>query len=272
MIRPPAVAGTFYPGDSLELQRMIADLVPETKEKRKVRALVAPHAGYVYSGAVAGKTFARAQPAPTYIACGPNHAGMGADFSLMHEGIWQTPLGDVAIDDRLAADIYSQDPVIEPDSLAHQREHSIEVQLPFLQFLADGFAFVPLAVRHYAPDDDFLGLCRRAATAIASAVKGRGDDIVLVASTDFSHYESHEHAAANDRKAIDAILALDAKRLFSAVADNDISMCGFGSVAVVVEAAKALGASKAELVDYKTSGDVTGDKSAVVGYAGIVIE
>lgn len=272
MIRPAAVAGTFYPGDSLELQRMLSDLIPETKEKRKVRALVCPHAGYVYSGAVAGKTFAKAKPAPTYIVAGPNHTGLGPDFSLMHEGIWRTPLGDVAIDDRLAADIYAQDAVIEPDSLAHQREHSIEVQLPFLQFLADGFQFVPLAVRHYAPDDDFLGICQRAGSAIASAVKGRGDDIVLVASTDFSHYESHEQATENDRKAIDAILALDARKLFKAVADNDISMCGFGPVAVVVYAAKTLGAAKAELVDYKTSGDVTGDKSAVVGYAGIVIE
>ncbi|MFH1722969.1 MAG: AmmeMemoRadiSam system protein B, partial [Candidatus Altiarchaeota archaeon] len=134
MIRPPAVAGAFYPGDPLQLQRQLQELIPKVGEKRVCRALICPHAGYVYSGGVAGKVYTHALPADTYIILGPNHTGYGPDFSIMHEGIWRTPLGDAKIDGDLAKEIYSQTSLIEADLLAHRSEHSIEVQLPFIQY------------------------------------------------------------------------------------------------------------------------------------------
>ncbi|MFH1721765.1 MAG: AmmeMemoRadiSam system protein B, partial [Candidatus Altiarchaeota archaeon] len=224
------------------------------------------------SGGVAGQVYAHAMPADTYIILGPNHTGYGPDFSIMHEGIWKTPLGDAKIDSDLAKEIYSQTSLIEADLLAHRNEHSIEVQLPFIQYLNPKFQFVPIAIRHYNPDQAFLRLCKIVAEALTKAIKTRKDKIMLVASTDFSHYEPQNVAEKNDKRAIEAILNLDSKTLFQVVGDYDISMCGFAPVAIVIETAKLLGSKKAILIDYKTSGDITGDKSQVVGYGGLIIE
>jgi AmmeMemoRadiSam system protein B len=226
----------------------------------------------MYSGKVAAEVFARIEPADTYIILGPNHTGMGAEFSVMGDGVWRTPLGDARIDGELAHKIVENSKHLELDDMAHMREHSIEVQLPLIQYLSKSdFMFVPIAVAHYAPNEDYLKVVREIGGAIAKACEGRREKIVVVASSDLTHYEPDATARKKDKLALDAVLALDEEKLLSVVAKNRISMCGFGPASVMLAAAKARGAKKAELVDYMTSGDTTGDKSAVVGYGGVVV-
>lgn len=272
MIRNPAVAGSFYYYDSAMLHRQIDDFVDKKARKENVIGVMSPHAGYIYSGKVAATVYSRVNPADTYVIMGPNHTGMGSDFSIMKDGVWRLPFGDVQIDKNLAMEIIVNSKNLEDDVFAHQHEHSIEVQIPFMQHFSEKFQIVPITIRHYPPNEAFLKMLEDIADAIAKAVKKTRERVVIVASTDLTHYESQETANSNDKAAIDAVLALDEKRLFDEIVKRDISMCGYGPTAVMIIACKKLGAKKAELVSYMTSGDVTKDYRQVVGYGGVIVK
>lgn len=265
MSRKPAVAGQFYPASVAKLTDQVESFIDKTADKEDVLGVVAPHAGYVYSGPVAGAVFSRVIPKKNYIILGPNHTGYGSQFSVMAGGSWAMPNGDAKINEELAQKIISSSKAFEKDADAHVREHSIEVQLPFIQYLGKDFQFVPIVVS--------LAECsvlKKLGKAIAGAVKDIKDDLVIIASSDMTHYESQKEAMAKDQKAIDAMLALDIDGLLGQVSKYDISMCGCAPAAVMISAVKELGATRAELVKYQTSGDTSGDYSAVVGYAGMI--
>ncbi len=271
MIRMPAVAGQFYPYSPDVLLGEIAEFMGEPKQKKSVLGVMVPHAGYMYSGGVAGLVYSQIEPADTYVILGPNHTGLGLRFSLMREGLWKTPLGEVAVDSNLSKEILLKSPLVQEDELAHQREHSIEVQLPFLQYLSEGFMFVPICVGHMPLDDEASKDLEVVGKALASVIKNYGGKTVIVASTDLTHYESQESAKLKDADALEAVLKLDPVKLLKVVSEKNISMCGVLPTAIMLYACKELGASKAELAGYQTSGDVTGDLSQVVGYGGVLV-
>ena len=272
-MRKPAVAGSFYPGSFTGLQRQIEDcfkhplgpgaLPGEGKSaERHILGLVSPHAGYIYSGPVAANGFSRmaAEKKPgTVVIVGPNHRGLGAMVAVGREGPWQTPLGSVEVDVAVGEAIVSAGHWAKWDDLAHSMEHSLEVQVPFLQYIyGPEFKIVPIAMlRQELEIGEDLG------RAIAAALKGK--DGLIIASSDFSHYESQSSAGRKDRMALDAILSLDPARLEETVNSHNISMCGPGPVMAMITACKELGAKKASLLRYATSGDITGDYSQVVG-------
>jgi AmmeMemoRadiSam system protein B len=269
MIRQPAVAGYFYQGTPSRLRDQVERFLVRGEKKIKALGVVCPHAGLVYSGSVAGAVYSRVELPGTFVLIGPNHTGMGAPVSLMTAGQWTTPLGAVTVDEALAAAIRSRSSRIRDDTIAHLREHSLEVQLPFIQQLREKSKIVPIQML-----DTRLETCVDLGQAIAEAVKAReggGSDVLIVASSDMSHYVSAGEAKRKDGMAIDRILALDARGLYQTVQDEDISMCGFGPVTAMLTACTALGATKAELVKYANSGEVSGDHEQVVGYAGIVV-
>ena len=275
-VRRPWVAGSFYPGDPEGLRRSIEEcfrhrLGPGALPRRgvghrRIAALISPHAGYIYSGPAAAHGYYQlaldGKPS-TFIILGPNHTGLGSPVAMMSEGGWETPLGVVEIDGELAQAIFKASDIIDIDEMAHLREHSIEVQLPFLQYIyGSDFRFIPICM---GLQD--LETSRAVGRAIAEASRGR--DVVIIASTDFSHYEPKSRAERNDRRVIEAILNLDEEGVQGAVRRYGVSMCGYGPVSAAITAAKMLGANSAELLTYYTSGDITGDYSAVVGYASI---
>lgn len=268
MVRNPVVAGQFYPGSKEALKRDVGALIDANADKKNVIGAVSPHAGYAYSGKVAGATLSLIKPKRTYIILGPNHTGLGANFAIDTNEAWNTLLGSVRIDSHLADRIEKDCPYIKYDGAAHEHEHSIEVQLPFLQILQKDFAIVPICAAYADP-----GAYGEIGAAIAASVKGlRAEkDVAIIASSDMTHYESASSAKEKDSAAIGAILRLDEKSLIRKVAEMDISMCGYAPAAIMLAAAKELGAKSARLVDYRTSGDATGDYSSVVGYAGIII-
>jgi MEMO1 family protein len=265
MIRKPAVAGQFYPGDPDKLKEMLNDMVDPAIEKKKAFGIISPHAGFVYSGRVAGAVFSSVFLPEKYIILGPNHAGAGALFSLYEEGFWETPLGNVPINEDLAEVLKKNSDLFETDQASHVYEHSLEVQIPFIQYFKKDFSIVPVTVSPYATLDQLKELGKAIAKSISS------EDILLVASTDMSHYISQEQAKEKDFSAIERILNLDPEGLFQVVKQKHISMCGFQPTIVVLTTAKLLGADKGELIKYQTSGDVSGDYQEVVGYAGIRI-
>jgi AmmeMemoRadiSam system protein B/AmmeMemoRadiSam system protein A len=265
MTREPVVAGSFYPGSAKELRALIKTMVDELTVKEEVIGYYAPHAGYIYSGPVVGAVVSRVKPADTYIIMGPSHTGMGAPFSIMTEGSWRTPLGEVEIDSVLGKKILAGSNYLKEDTLAHVGEHAIEVQLPFIQYFKHDFKLVPIILQHATG-----AIYKNIGKAIASTIKESGKQVVMVASGDMTHYESQKSARAKDMQAIEAILRLDAEELLSRVHEINISMCGYAPASVLIFAAKELGAEKVELVKYQTSGDTTGDFSSVVGYAGIL--
>jgi AmmeMemoRadiSam system protein B/AmmeMemoRadiSam system protein A len=267
MIRQPVVAGQFYPASASQLKTMIEKMVEEEAEKQEVIGLVSPHAGYVYSGPVAGAAISRVRFKDTFIILGPNHTGRGKPLSIMSEGKWQTPLGDVEIDSELARHLLSITRHLQEDDSAHVFEHSIEVQLPFLQYFRPDVRIVPI-ILSFASIDAYKEIGKE----IARAIGETGREAVIMASSDMTHYEPHDVAARKDQQAIDAILRLDEDELFRRVEQHNISMCAYGPVACLITAAKELGATGAELVKYQTSGDTSGDYSAVVGYAGVIIK
>jgi AmmeMemoRadiSam system protein B len=266
MTREPAVAGQFYPGTAASLKKTVGELVEKDAKRLAAVAVVSPHAGFVYSGAVAGAVFSRIILPDTYIIMGPNHTGSGRPYSVIKDGSWKTPLGEVGIDAQLAAGCLRHSKFLQDDVRAHAFEHSVEVQLPFIQFFKENFKFVPVVLSH-ADFDIYTDI----ANAIAETIKESGKQALLVASSDMTHYEPQKTAAAKDREAINAVLALDEKRLLKKIDDLDISMCGYAPTVVAIMAAKMLGAKTAQLVKYQTSGEVSGDYSSVVGYAGIII-
>jgi MEMO1 family protein len=275
-VRTPAVAGRFYPGRASELLRDVREYTSQGEKATaagRVAAIgcVAPHAGYVYSGGVAGAVYARMHvPERCVILC-PNHTGKGRPLAVMTNTTWQTPLGEVAADADLGARLLHRFPALEEDSTAHRSEHAIEVQLPFLQTLQPNLRIVPIAVG----TSDFHalgGLGEALADVIAAAEEEGKRKVLIIASSDMNHYESDAVTRVKDRKAIDRVLAMDARGLWEVVINEDISMCGFGPTVAMLTAAKLLGATSATLVKYATSGEVSGDYEAVVGYAGIVVE
>ena len=267
MIREPVVSGQFYPSSPEELKAMIRGMVEEKVTKEDVIGYYAPHAGYIYSGPVVGATISRVNLKDTFVIMGPSHTGMGAPFSIMTEGTWCTPLGDVEIDAELAKAILSNSSYLKEDRSAHLQEHSIEVQLPFIQYFKADIKFVPIILSHTN-----ASVYRSIGRAIAKAIKDSGKEVVIAASGDMNHYESQKITHTKDRQAIESILKLEAGELLERVRDFNISMCGYGTVASLIYAAKEFGSVRTELVKYQTSGDITRDYSSVVGYAGILIK
>lgn len=267
MKRQPYVSGQFYPARARELRDMIAGMVDPSAARDKAIAVMSPHAGYIYSGPVAGAVFSSVDLPETFVVLGPAHRPISSVFAMQGEGSWSTPLGEAAIAADLAAAIRSRSTLIEESAADHLMEHSLEVQIPFIQYFRPGASIVPVCVSWEAGFQDLEELGR----ALAAGIREDPRDVLIVASTDMSHYVSRETAREMDGLAIDRVLALDARGLYETVRRNNISMCGFKPVAAALVAAKSLGARKGELVRYGTSGDVTGDDREVVGYAGIKI-
>ncbi|MFC1674900.1 AmmeMemoRadiSam system protein B [Candidatus Omnitrophota bacterium] len=267
-VRMPVVAGQFYPGTAAELTKQIESFVDKKVKKRDCIGCILPHAGYIYSGAVAAKTLSRVIVKERAVLLGPNHTGCGAPFSIMTSGVWRTPLGEVKIDEELAAGICEKSTRLESDAIAHLEEHALEVELPLLQFFKRELRIVPISFR--SQDLDAL---KQTGRAIGEAIKGCGskDSIIIVASSDMTHYEPQQEAEKKDKEAIEAVLDLNEDLLMDKVTSLNISMCGIAPVIALLSAAKVLGAERGELIEYRTSGDATGDKSSVVGYAGITI-
>jgi AmmeMemoRadiSam system protein B len=227
---------------------------------------VVPHAGYIYSGHVAGAVFARLDLPQRCILMCPNHTGMGRPLAIMSSGAWETPLGSVPIDSALAEALKQRFPLLTEDSGAHRAEHAVEVELPFLQTCKPDIIFVPIAL-----GTSRYELLEGLGTAIADVVHAQKERVLIIASSDMNHYENDRVTRVKDSKAIEPILALDPRRLFDVVMNEEISMCGFGPTVAMLTAAKRLGATHSELIKYATSGDVSGDRDMVVGYAGVVV-
>ena len=267
MIRPPAVSGRFYPSDAKELARLVNEYAPAGSAAKIVaRGCVVPHAGWMYSGHVAGAVYAALEIPARCILLGPRHFPRGEAMAILSEGSWQTPLGEARIDLELAAELMHACPRLREDAVAHEREHSLEVQIPFLQQLAPDFQFVPvvLAADRY-PVLEELG------HAVAKVVAAHAERVLVIASTDMNHYESDAVTRAKDERAIARILALDPRGLYDTVRGEGITMCGYAATAAMLVAMRDLGAKDAELVRYATSGDVTGEREEVVGYAGLIV-
>ncbi|MGC9108927.1 MAG: AmmeMemoRadiSam system protein B [Caldimicrobium sp.] len=270
MRRAPAVAGYFYPEERESLLLELKRLVKFSPEKIEALGIVVPHAGYMYSGEVAGKVYGKILPPEVAIIMGPNHTGLGERVSLFDGESFLTPLGEAQIEKRLSELLLAETKLVKKDKWAHLREHSLEVQLPFLQFLTPHIKILPLCLW-----DLDLQEIKELGRALAKAIKiykeETGKKVLIVASSDFSHYEPQKVAQKKDSLAIKEILSLSEENLLRVVFSEKISMCGVIPVSVTLFACKELGAKNTLLVDYKTSGDVTGDYTAVVGYGGIII-
>jgi AmmeMemoRadiSam system protein B len=265
-IRETAVAGAFYPMAAEQLTSQLMDLVVEEETRHELLACISPHAGYVYSGGVAGKLFGHLDLPRRIVVMGPNHTGAGADVAVAPHQKWATPLGLETVDRALGDALLKHYPDARHDDRAHWREHSIEVQLPFLRQRRADIEILPVCLKHLSLDD-----CVRLGDALAKVVAGLGEPVGLVASSDMSHYVPDDVARRLDRMAIDAALDRDPAALYDTVHSHGISMCGVVPATVALVAANKLGATAAHLVDYSTSGDTSGDYSAVVGYAGVCI-
>lgn len=275
-VRYPSHAGTFYADSGKALRRQIEDCflhrfgpgkLPKLKknDRRRLISLISPHAGYIFSGPIAanGYYYAACDGKPTsIIILGPNHTGYGSGISIVTDQIWRLPFGDIEVDSKLAKEIQGSSSYTDIDDQAHRFEHSVEVQLPFLQYIYGSFKFVPICMMMQD-----LTVCRDLGNAIAKVTYDK--NVLIIASTDLTHYEPQEKATKKDQLVIDAILNLDEKALQTVVELNSISMCGYGPATVAMIAAKKLGATKAKLLSYKTSGDIINNGRSVVGYASL---
>ena len=266
MNRLPAVAGRFYPSDPVELAHQVKKYLAIGESKVSALGCVVPHAGYMYSGQVAGAVFSSLKIPARCILIGPRHFPRGESMAILSSGSWRTPLGDAAIDSALAAELVRACPRLREDSVAHEREHSLEVQLPFLQRMANDCRFVPIVL-----GIDRYPLLEELGRAVAKVIQAQEEKILVIASSDMNHYESDAITRVKDNRAIEKILALDPRGLYDDVRNEGISMCGYAATVVMLVAAIELGAKEAKLIRYATSGDVTGDFESVVGYAGIVV-
>ncbi len=270
MLRAPAVAGLFYSASAGELADEVAGCLDGSAQAGLATAAISPHAGLMYSGLVAGSVYSRLTLPRTVILVGPNHTGVGPPVSVYPEGAWQMPGGAVSIDRDLAQRVLDECPQAEADTSAHQREHCLEVQLPFLHRLRPGIRIVPIVLGIRDPDRcRAVGECL--AAIVASCSGAEGGRPLLIASTDMNHYESDAVTRDKDRHAIAAIERLDPDKLDAAVTMHDISMCGIAPTLAVLHAARRLDATGATLVRYATSADCGGDRDRVVGYAGFII-
>ena len=267
MIRNPWVSGQFYPSSPSSLKRQIEGFIDKEAEKEDVIGLISPHAGYVYSGPVAGAVMSKIKFKDTFVILGPNHTGSGKPFSIMTKGVWRTPLGEVKINSKLGKRILTSSGHLEEDYKAHLYEHSIEVQIPFLQYFKRDIEIVPILLSHSAGDT-----YKEIGKGIARAIKDLNEEVIIIASSDMTHYEPQESAQMKDAQAIEAILDLNEDELLKRIEELSISMCGYGPAVSLISSSKELGAKGAELVRYQTSGDVSGDYAGVVGYAGIIIK
>jgi AmmeMemoRadiSam system protein B len=267
VIRPPAVAGSFYPSDPGELARQIDDFTIGGAEKILARGCIVPHAGYIYSGHVAGAVYASLRIPTRCILLGPRHIPRGEPLAILTEGSWQTPLGEAHIDTALAAALARACPRLREDPVAHQREHSIEVQIPFLQRLVgEGLRFVPVVLA-----TDRIPVIEELGHAVAQAISAEPEPVLVIASTDMNHYENESITREKDHLAIERILALDPRGLYDTVRFGEISMCGYAATVAMLIAMRDLGGKEAQLIRYATSGEITGDRDQVVGYAGFIV-
>jgi len=274
VLRRPAVAGRFYPGDAEDLRAEVQEYLSqkslfqknEQRVPRPAIGCMAPHAGYMYSGHVAGAVFARIEVPRRCVVMCPNHTGMGRALAVMSEGAWETPLGEVRIDRELALALRKRFPLLEEDAAAHRVEHAAEVELPFLQMRQPELSFVPIAL-----GTGRYEILEQLGVALADVIQAQTEPVLIVASSDMNHYEADTLTRVKDHRAIERILTLDPRGLFEVVTEQSISMCGFGPAVAMLTAAKRLGAKSAELVKYATSGDISGDREMVVGYAGVVV-
>ena len=266
MQREPAVAGQFYPGNSDALTRMLTEFCPQKQSRAVVPGIMVPHAGYIYSGAFAGQVYDQVAIPDQVILLGPNHHGVGHSGAVYATGSWKTPLGEIMINESLAKALIDASPSLHADTVAHRSEHSLEVQVPFIQHLNHKATLVPICLGHQQLDQ-----LLEIGDAIAAVVKSSPEPILLIASTDMTHFESATNALRKDRMALDCVATLDAEGLFRTVAEHRISMCGFMPTVVMLRAAALLGALQAEIIVYGNSGDVTHDYSDVVAYAGALV-
>jgi MEMO1 family protein len=266
MVRFPAVAGQFYPAHPRELSALIRTYTGTgpLQGRIPVRACLVPHAGYVYSGAVAGAVFSRIVLPKKILLLGVRHYPRGEALAMLSQGNWRTPLGDVPIDEALATRLSEACPSLREDPVAHSQEHSLEVELPFLQELNPGFSFVPVALGTV----QFERLTE-VGEAIAGVLRETKEEVLVVTSSDMNHYEDDETTKRKDHLAIDCLLRLDAEGLYAVCVEKKISMCGLGPAIAMLTAMRRLGAKQASLVHYATSGDVSGERDRVVGYAGM---
>lgn len=282
IVRHPAVAGHFYPANANTLIRDVHSYLstnkeePTTEDPNKGRSspknmpalgCIVPHAGYIYSGHVAGAVFAALDLPKQFLILGPNHTGMGQPLAIMRQGEWKTPLGKVKINSDLATALLERFPLLAEDGEAHRAEHAIEVQLPFLQTLQPGCSFVPITI-----GTSQLDALTALGEAIAEVVSAQPEPVLIIASSDMNHYENDAITRVKDHSAIEQILALNANGLANTVKKEQISMCGVWPTVAMLTAAKKMGARTTQLVRYATSGDVSGDRRRVVGYAGILIQ
>lgn len=266
MTRKPAVAGQFYHATAAKLDHQVRQYVTASLSREPAIGILSPHAGLVYSGAVAGEVYSSIVVPQTFLLIGPNHTGLGANVALMPRGEWEIPTAVLPIDEKLARRILASTPLVSDDSQAHIFEHSLEVQLPFIASLSRDIKIVPISVLSATIEE-----CSRLGEGIANSIREAGTGVVIVASSDMSHYVTDEVAKKKDTMAIGKILSLDPEGLFETVRKERISMCGYLPATIMIFAAKSLGATKARLVRYATSGQVSGDYDHVVGYAGMII-
>lgn len=266
--REPVVAGAFYPETKSQLVKMLEKFTEPAAEKTDAISVICPHAGYVYSGPTAGAVYKGITIPETVVILGPNHTGHGQPYAVANHNNWQTPLGEVELNREIIKKLVEKSKYLEADEVAHEEEHSIEVQVPFLQFFKNNVKIVPVSLSGFLNDPAWAEIGKVLADVIQESKK----EVLIVASTDMTHYEDQKSAESKDRYAIEAILSLNEDQLIERVSEKDISMCGYGPVIVSIIASKHLGAKKGTLVRYATSGDVSGNYDRVVGYAGIIIQ
>jgi AmmeMemoRadiSam system protein B len=271
MIRPPAVAGQFYPASAAEIATELDTLIRPAPERRKAIAVVCPHAGWMYSGQTAGLVYSQVEIPDRVILIGPNHHGIGSPYAVFSVGAWHTPVGDVPIAEPLAASLLDNCELLAEDTRAHAGEHSLEVQVPMLLRVNPAVRIVPVVIGGGWPESGGRDNLRAIGAAVAQTIQDYGKPVLLLASTDLNHYEDQEASKIKDKLVLDAIVKLDADALMDRVRDVEVSMCGVAATYIVIHAAKKLGAKRAELLDYRTSGDVSGDFSRVVGYGAVAI-
>jgi AmmeMemoRadiSam system protein B len=267
-IREPVVSGYFYPSGKAHLLRMLETFIERDTQKEKVIACMVPHAGYIYSGKTAGITYSRIEIPESIIILGPNHTGYGEPYSVSDHDKWLTPLGEVEIDKEIRDLLVEKSRYLQKDEIAHIREHSIEVQIPFLQFLRKNIKIVPITLMGYVDNPAWFEI----GEDIAEVIKEVNRDVLIVASSDMTHYQPHKVAEEKDNYVIEAICMLDEDEVIRRIEEKDVSMCGYSGVIVSIVASKILGAKKGQLIYYTTSAETSKDYSEVVGYAGVIIK
>lgn len=269
MLRHPAVAGQFYPANPRELSNLVHQCLQQESPvpKERVKGCLVPHAGYAYSGRVAGAVFARIEVPPKVIVLGVRHFPRGENAAILSDGAWRTPLGDLPIDSQLAQACKEQCPILKEDAIAHAQEHSLEVQLPFLQVLQPAAKFVPIALGTISFEE-----LERIGEAIARVIASSQEEILLLATSDLNHYEDEQTTQRKDASAIARLEAMDPRGLYDTCRKESISMCGLGPAVAAVVAFRSLGVLRAQTVMHATSAAVSGDYRRVVGYAGLIFD